>query len=100
MSDIQEIIRKVVSKVPDSQVMADLDAAVEFVRTAGKGDTERLRITGFAGEAVLCGLFGSSAWAQGSCGLVRTVYCWPYSSQLTPKQPRRCSRESARRDFS
>ena len=46
MTDIQEIIGKVVSKVPDAQVMSDLDAAVAW---AGKnqGDTGKLGITGF-----------------------------------------------------
>ena len=31
MTDIKEIIAKVVSKVPDAQVMADLDATVKWV---------------------------------------------------------------------
>ncbi len=47
ISDMQEIIRKVVSKVPDPQVMADLDATVEHVRNSGKGDVGRLGIVGF-----------------------------------------------------
>jgi carboxymethylenebutenolidase len=40
-------IRPIVSKVPDSQVMADLDAAVKWAGAEGKGDTARLAITGF-----------------------------------------------------
>src|SRR5579885_3522629 len=47
MTDIQEIISKVVSKVPDEQVMADLDATVAWVKKEGKGDTSKLGITGF-----------------------------------------------------
>jgi carboxymethylenebutenolidase len=47
MSEIDEIISKVVSKVPDAQVMSDLDATVDWARAAGKGDTGRLGITGF-----------------------------------------------------
>lgn len=46
-TDIQEIIKTVVSKVPDEQVMSDLDAAVEFVKKSGKGDTAKLGVTGF-----------------------------------------------------
>jgi carboxymethylenebutenolidase len=46
ISDIQEIIRKVVSKVPDDQVLADLDATVAWAKK-NKGDTARLGITGF-----------------------------------------------------
>jgi carboxymethylenebutenolidase len=44
--EFREIIRKVVSKVPDAQVMADLDAAVAFAK-ASKGNVEKLAITGF-----------------------------------------------------
>src|SRR3954464_12281753 len=36
MTDIQEIIKKVVSKVPDAQVMADLDAAAAWAKKSGK----------------------------------------------------------------
>lgn len=45
--DIKEIITKVVSKVPDAQVMADLDATVLWVNNHTKGDTSHLAITGF-----------------------------------------------------
>jgi carboxymethylenebutenolidase len=47
LTDIQEIISKVVSKVPDAQVMADLDATVDWAKKSGKGDTTKLGITGF-----------------------------------------------------
>ncbi|MGH7960837.1 MAG: dienelactone hydrolase family protein [Candidatus Binatia bacterium] len=47
MADINEIVSKVVSKVPDAQVMADLDATVSWAEQSGKGDTARLGITGF-----------------------------------------------------
>jgi carboxymethylenebutenolidase len=47
MSDIQEIMSKVVSKVPDAQVMSDLDAAVSWAAKTGKGDVSKLGITGF-----------------------------------------------------
>jgi len=47
MSDIQEILGTVVSKVPDAQVMGDLDAAVRWAKASGQGDTARLGITGF-----------------------------------------------------
>src|SRR5438128_6540347 len=42
-----EIREKVVSKVPDSQVMADLDATVAWAKDSGAGNVERLGITGF-----------------------------------------------------
>ena len=47
MENIGDIISKVVSKVPDSQVMADLDATVAWAKASGKGDTTKLAITGF-----------------------------------------------------
>ncbi|MEX2561355.1 MAG: dienelactone hydrolase family protein [Pirellulales bacterium] len=46
MTDFQEIISKVVSKVPDKQVMSDLDAAVNWAKK-NKGDTSKLGVTGF-----------------------------------------------------
>ena len=46
MSDIQQIIKDVVSKVPDAQVMSDLDATVAYAAGDG-GDIGRLAITGF-----------------------------------------------------
>lgn len=47
ISDMSEIIAKVVSKVPDAQVMADLDATVKWVSNHPKGDASKLAITGF-----------------------------------------------------
>ena len=47
LSDIGEIIRTVVAKVPDAQVMADLDATAAWAADSGRGDVDRLGITGF-----------------------------------------------------
>ena len=47
MASIDDIITKVVAKVPYEQVMSDLDAAAAWAKASGKGDTERLGITGF-----------------------------------------------------
>lgn len=46
IESIQEVISKVVSKVPDAQVMEDLDATVAWAGGHG-GDIDRLGITGF-----------------------------------------------------
>lgn len=40
-------IREIVNKVPDEQVMADLDAAVKYAEASGKANTKKLGITGF-----------------------------------------------------
>lgn len=47
LNDIREIFSKVVSKVPDAQVMSDLDATVDWAEKSKKGDVKRLGITGF-----------------------------------------------------
>lgn len=47
ITDFREIIGKVVSKVPDAQVLSDLDASVAFAKASGKGDVSRLAATGF-----------------------------------------------------
>ncbi len=47
IEDFREIISKVVSKVPDAQVMTDLDAAVAWAKGTGKADVAKLGITGF-----------------------------------------------------
>jgi carboxymethylenebutenolidase len=47
MSDIQEIVSKVVARVPDAQVASDLDATVAWAKGTGKADTAKLAVTGF-----------------------------------------------------
>ncbi len=47
IADIRDVISKVASKVPDEQVMADLDSTRDWARQGGKADTSRLGITGF-----------------------------------------------------
>ena len=44
--EISKLLSEVVNKVPDVQVMGDLDASVAWAKTNG-GDTARLGITGF-----------------------------------------------------
>ena len=47
IADFKEILTTVVAKVPDAQVMSDLDATVAWARSSGLADTARLGITGF-----------------------------------------------------
>jgi carboxymethylenebutenolidase len=47
MTDVQQILAKVVAKVPDQQVASDLDATVAWAKSTGKADTTKLGITGF-----------------------------------------------------
>lgn len=46
-TDIPKLVSEIVTKVPDAQVMRDLDACVAFAKATGKADTARLGITGF-----------------------------------------------------
>src|SRR4030095_14986830 len=46
-TEIPKLVSELVSKVPDEQVMGDLDAAVAFAKEEGKADTAKLGVTGF-----------------------------------------------------
>ena len=46
-SDIPKLMSEIVAKVPDAQVMGDLDACVAYAKGTGKAETARLGITGF-----------------------------------------------------
>ena len=47
ISDWKRIMSDVVAKVPDEQVMADLDAATAWAGKSSKGDPKKLAVTGF-----------------------------------------------------
>jgi carboxymethylenebutenolidase len=47
LTDYREIFAQVVSKVPDAQVMSDLDAAVAWAAKTNIGDPARVAVTGF-----------------------------------------------------
>lgn len=46
-TEIPKLIAEVVAKVPDAQVMDDLDSCVAFAKGEGKADTAKLGVTGF-----------------------------------------------------
>jgi carboxymethylenebutenolidase len=46
-ADIPKLVADIVSKVPDYEVLSDLDATVIYAKTSGKADTKKLAITGF-----------------------------------------------------
>ena len=56
ISDLKQIMSEVVAKVPDAQVMADLDAAVAWAGKTSKGDADEARRSpASAGAAASCG---------------------------------------------
>jgi carboxymethylenebutenolidase len=86
IADINEIISKVVSKVPDAQVMADLDAAVAWAEKSGAGDVNKLGITGFCwgGRVVWLYAAHSPRLKAGVAWYGRLV---GQTNDLTPKTP-------------
>ena len=47
ISDTNQLMKDIVSKVPDAQVMSDFDATVAYAKSTGKADTAKLGMTGF-----------------------------------------------------
>ncbi|MBI1238653.1 MAG: carboxymethylenebutenolidase [Alphaproteobacteria bacterium] len=87
MTEISQIVDTVVAKVPDAQVMADLDATVAWAEGDG-GDTSRLGITGFCWGGRIVWLYAahSEALKAGVAWYGRLVLVGP-ASDLRPKQP-------------
>lgn len=59
IADIQEVIAKVVSKVPDAQVMSDLDATAKWASSHETGNAGKLGITGFCWGGRIVWLYGA-----------------------------------------
>lgn len=47
MTDVQAIVRDVIAKKPDAEMLADLDAAAKWAATSSKGNAAKLGVTGF-----------------------------------------------------
>ncbi|MFB2894514.1 dienelactone hydrolase family protein [Aerosakkonemataceae cyanobacterium BLCC-F50] len=86
MSDIQEIISKVVSKVPDSQVMSDLDATVKWAAQSSKGNIKELGITGFCWGGRIVWLY-SAHNPNVKAGVAWYGRLVSQPTPLTPKNP-------------
>lgn len=85
IDNIPDVVSKVVSKVPDSQVMADLDDVVKWAATSN-GNTSKLGITGFCWGGRIVWLYAAhnpklKAGAAWYGRLVGT------SSEVQPKYP-------------
>ena len=86
VSDMQALLREIVSKVPDEQVMGDLDATVAFAKGEGKADTAKLGITGFCWGGRIVWLYAAQnpALKAGVAWYGRVV---GDSTPMTPKHP-------------
>jgi carboxymethylenebutenolidase len=85
MGDVQAIVSTVVSKVPDAQVMSDLDATVGWAGKTG-GNVAELGITGFCWGGRIVWLYAahSPALKAGVAWYGRLV---GPTSELQPKNP-------------
>lgn len=83
MTDVGQILREVISKAPDEQVMRDLDAAAAWAGKNG-GDLNRLGVTGFCRG-------GRAAWLYDAHStVVKAVVAWygPVGGPTSPIQPK------------
>jgi carboxymethylenebutenolidase len=84
--DVQEIFAKVVSKVPDAQVMADLNGAVNWAEKSGKGDLNRLGMTGFCWGGRMVWLYAAHS-PQLKAGVAWYGRLVGQATDLTPRHP-------------
>ena len=82
--EIAKLIAEVVNKVPDAQVMGDLDGAVKWAGANG-GDLGRVAITGFCWG-------GRITWLYAAQGPVKAAVAWygplvGTPNELKPKNP-------------
>lgn len=89
LADMQEIIDQVVRKVPDRQVLADLDATVEYAEASGRADGARLGVVGFCWGGRIAWLYSAhqpKLLAGAAC--YGKLAAGPYSTPaMQPKQP-------------
>ena len=85
MSDVQQII-PVVAKVPDAQVMSDLDATVAWAGKSSKGDAAKLGITGFCWGGRIVWLYAAHSAAL-KAGVAWYGRLDTASDPLHPTQP-------------
>jgi len=86
MSDIQEILSTVVSKVPDAQVLSDLDATVAWADRSSKGDIAKLGITGFCWGGRIVWLYAAHN-PQLKAGVAWYGRLVGRANELQPKHP-------------
>lgn len=87
LSDFNEI-RKIVSQVPDTQVMSDLDATADYAKKSGSGNMAKLGITGFCWGGRIVWLYAAHnpSLKAGVAWYGRLVPP-PQVSELQPKHP-------------
>jgi carboxymethylenebutenolidase len=61
LENVDQLISSIVAKVPDAQVMGDLDATLAYVGSSGQGDVARAGITGFCWGGRIVWLYSAHA---------------------------------------
>jgi carboxymethylenebutenolidase len=85
IGNVQEILSSIVAKVPDAQVMADLDACVAWAKNNG-GDTARLGINGFCWGGRITWLYAAHN-PQVKAGVAWYGRLASPVSEMNPKHP-------------
>jgi carboxymethylenebutenolidase len=85
-TDWKQLYGEIVLKVPDAQVMSDLDAAVAWAGKSGSGDVSRVGVTGFCWGGRIVWLYSahSTTLKAGVAWYGRLV---GESTELQPKYP-------------
>ena len=86
ISDWKQIFADVVSKVPDAQVMSDLDAAAAWAGKSSSGDVKRLAITGFCWGGRIVWLYAAHN-PQLKAGVAWYGRITGETNELQPKYP-------------
>jgi len=86
LSNAQEIISTVVSKVPDAQVMSDLDATVQWAKASSQGNIDKLGITGFCWGGRIVWMYAAHN-PKVKAGVAWYGRLVGESKPLTPKHP-------------
>ena len=84
-TDIGKLMAEVVSKVPDAQVMDDLDGAVQWAKANG-GNINKLAVTGFCWGGRITWLYAAHN-KQVKAGVAWYGRLVGATNALTPKQP-------------
>ena len=85
-TDWKQLFAEVVNKVPDAQVMSDLDAAVAWAGKSGSGDVKRVGVTGFCWGGRITWLYCAHS-PQVKAGVAWYGRLVGETSPLQPKYP-------------
>ncbi len=85
-TDWKQLFAEIVSKVPDAQVMSDLDAAVAWAGKSSSGDVRRVGVTGFCWGGRITWLYAAHS-KQLKAGVAWYGRLVGQATELQPKYP-------------